>query len=118
MAVFGISFCFFLALALNDRFYLSLHSHLSRVLNSTNSLAAALPLGWIFEPPTPTWRRALETRTYYFLYQWTWYEWLGALAPLFLFWLLFRYALNAATVSWPVSHLLFCSMARFNNWSR
>ncbi len=92
MAVFGISFCFFLALALNDRFYLGLRSHLSQVLNSTNALAAALPLGWIFEPGTPAWRRALETRTYYFLYHWTWYEWLGALAPLFLFWLLFRYA--------------------------
>jgi hypothetical protein len=94
MAVFGISFCFFLTLALNDRFYLWLRSHLSRVLNSPNSLAAALPLGWIFEPPTPTWRRALETRTYYFLYQWTWYEWLGTLAPLLLFWLLFRYAVK------------------------
>jgi hypothetical protein len=94
MAVFGFSFCFFLALALNDRFYQSLCSHLSRVLNSSGSLAAALPLGWIFEPPTPAWRRALGTRTYYFLYQWTWYEWLGALAPLVLFWLLFRYALR------------------------
>jgi hypothetical protein len=92
MAVFGISFCFFLALALNDRFYVGLRSHLSGILNSSNSLSAALPLGWIFEPPTPTWRRALETRTYYFLYQWTWYEWLGTLAPLLLFWLLFRYA--------------------------
>jgi hypothetical protein len=92
MAVFGISFCFFLVLGLNGRFYLSLGSHLSRPLNSSNSLAAALPLGWIFEPPTPTWRRALGTRTYYFLSQWTWYEWLGALAPLLLFWLLFRYA--------------------------
>ena len=54
MAVFGISFCFFLALVLNDRFYLSLRSHLSRVPNSSTPLAAALPLGWIFEPPTPT----------------------------------------------------------------
>ncbi len=94
MAVFGISFCFFLALALNDRFYQSLCSQFSHVLKSSNSLAAAVPLGWIFEPPTPTWRRALETRTYYFLYQWTWYEWLGALAPLFLFWLLFRHAVK------------------------
>ena len=94
MAVFGISFCCFLAVALNDRFYVGLRSHLSRILNSSNSLAAALPLAWIFEPPTPTWRRALGTRTYYFLYQWTGYEWLGALAPLLLFWLLLRYALK------------------------
>lgn len=92
MAVFGISFCFFLVVVLNDRYYLSLRSHLSRVPSSSTSLAAALPLGWIFEAPTPTWRRALGTRTYYFLYQWTWYEWLGALAPLLVFWLLFRYA--------------------------
>ena len=36
----------------------------------------------------------METRTYYFLYQWAWYEWLGALAPIFLFWLLWRVALK------------------------
>jgi hypothetical protein len=94
MAVFGISFCFFLALSLNDRFYMSLGSHSSRVLKASNSLAAGLPLSWVFESPTPTWRRALGTRRYYFLYHWTWYEWLGALAPLLLFWLLFRYALK------------------------
>jgi hypothetical protein len=92
MAVLGISFGLFLALALNDRFYLSVRSRLSRVLHSSNSIAAAIPLGWIFEPPSAAWRRALETRTYYFLYHWTSYEWLGVLAPLFLFWLLFRYA--------------------------
>ena len=40
----------------------------------------------------PGWRKALDTRTYYFLYKWTWYEWLGALAPLVLFWLLWRFA--------------------------
>ena len=50
------------------------------------------PLGWVFEPQSPTWRTALDTRTYYFLYKWHWYEWLGALAPLFLFWLLWRVA--------------------------
>ena len=50
--------------------------------------------GWIFEPPTAAWRRALGTRTYYFLYKWAWYEWLGAIAPLALFWFLRRYALR------------------------
>jgi hypothetical protein len=92
MAVFGISFCFFLALGMNDRFYLSLH--LSSPVRPSGFLAAALPVGWIFEPPTPAWRRALQTRTYYFLYQWRWYEWLGALAPFALFWLLFRYSVK------------------------
>jgi hypothetical protein len=59
-----------------------------------DSLAAAVPLGWIFESPTPVWRKALATRSYFFVYQWTWYEWLGAIAPLFLFWLLWRIALR------------------------
>jgi hypothetical protein len=94
MAAFGFSFCLFLALVLNDRFYLGLRSFLSRSSKYSRSRAAALPLSWIFEPPTPAWRRALETRTYYFLFQWTWYEWLGALAPLFLFWLLCQYSLK------------------------
>jgi hypothetical protein len=57
-----------------------------------DSLTSAVPLGWMFEPASPTWRQALATRGYYFLYRWTWYEWLGALAPLFLFWLLWRVA--------------------------
>ena len=32
--------------------------------------------------PIPLWKKALDTRTYYYLYKWHWYEWLGALAPL------------------------------------
>jgi hypothetical protein len=94
MAAFGFSFCFFLALTLSDSFYRRWSAHFSKQQFSSNSLAATVPLGWIFEPPTPAWRRALETRTYYFLYQWTWYEWLGALAPIALFWFLRRYALR------------------------
>ena len=85
MAAFGISFCFFLSLAQMNSISLWLRS-------PGRSLAAALPLGWIFQPPSPTWHRALQTRRYYFLYQWTWYEWLGAIAPLVLFWLLTRIA--------------------------
>jgi hypothetical protein len=55
-------------------------------------LLAGAPLSWIFESPTTDWRRALSTRTYYFLYKWTWYEWLGAIGPLVLFWVLWRWA--------------------------
>jgi hypothetical protein len=85
MAVLGISFCLFLTAATLEPVHVWLRS-------LRDSLAAAVPLGWIFEPPTPVWRKALETRSYFFLYRWTWYEWLGALAPLFLFWLLWRIA--------------------------
>jgi hypothetical protein len=90
MAAAGLSFCFFLALALSD----SVHDRI-RSFRETRRVpaivAAALPL-WIFEKPSPLWQKALNSRTYYFLYKWTWYEWLGALAPLFLFWLLWRKA--------------------------
>jgi hypothetical protein len=86
MAAMGVSFCFFLTLTLMEPVHVWLRSR------SNSIAAAAVPLGWIFEPPSPTWREALQTRTYYFIYKWTWYEWLGALAPLLLFWLLHRLA--------------------------
>jgi len=85
MAALGISFCFFLTMALQEPAYVWL-----RALR--RSPAALIPLGWLFEPPTPGWRKALETRTYCYLYRWTWYEWLGVVGPLFLFWLLWRVA--------------------------
>ena len=85
MAAMGISFCFFLTLALQEPVYVWL-----RTLR--RSPAAVAPLGWIFEPPSRLWHKALNTRTYFFLSKWTWYEWLGAIAPLFLFWLLWRVA--------------------------
>jgi len=85
MGVMGISFCVCLTLAQMEPVHVWLRSLRS-------SLAAAVPLGWILESPTPIWRKALATRPYMFLYRWTWYEWLGALAPIALFWLLWRVA--------------------------
>jgi hypothetical protein len=90
MAAAGVSFCLFLALASSDTLHNRFEArHKSRKVPVT--VAAALPL-WIFEKPSPLWEKALLSRTYYFLYKWAWYEWLGALAPLFLFWLLWRKA--------------------------
>jgi hypothetical protein len=85
MAMLGVSFCCALTLALLDPLPFRLRA-------AQGSLAAAAPLGWVFAGPSTPWREALNTRTYYYLYRWTWYEWLGALAPLFLFWLLARVA--------------------------
>ncbi len=91
MAAFGISFCIFLVFVPRDGVYCRLTAFAHRKAISP-AVFAAFPLGWIFEPPTPAWRRAIDTRTYYFLYHWTWYEWLGAIGPLVLFWLLWHYA--------------------------
>lgn len=88
MALLGISFCFFLTMALLEPVQAWLRS-------LRDALASAVPLGWVFESPTASWRRALETRSYYFLSRWTWYEWLGALGPLVLFWMLWRLALKS-----------------------
>ena len=85
MAALGISFCLFLTVVQMGRLH-------ERVSEWKTSMAAIMPLGWIFEPGNPGWRKALDTRTYETLYKWTWYEWLGALAPLVLFWLLWRFA--------------------------
>ncbi len=85
MAVFGLSFCAFLTLATFDPLPVPL-----RALRSASF--AILPLRWVFEPAHPAWRKAVETRHYFYLYKWTWYEWLGALAPLVLFALLWSFA--------------------------
>lgn len=82
MAAMGISFCIFLTAALSRTLPARLRS----------SAAGALPLAWVLEPPNAGWRRALDAHTYYYLYRWQWYEWLGALAPLALFCLLWRVA--------------------------
>jgi hypothetical protein len=87
MSVLGVSFCGFLALALLEPVPFRL-----RALE--NSVASGVPLGWVFAQPTAAWREALMTRSYYFLYRWTWYEWLGALAPLVLFGMLWQIALR------------------------
>lgn len=95
MGALGLSFCFFLTLALMGT---SAAPAMSRLRTAGGAAAAFVPMGWIFEPPSPSWRMALETRGYYFLSRWTWYEWLGALAPLLIFWGLWRFAYRRGEV--------------------
>ena len=90
MAAMGISFCIILAVTLTD--FDRRRFDFRRSGGWRNSTAALMPLGWVFDAANPSWRKALATRTYYDLYRWSWYEWLGALAPLFLFWVLWRVA--------------------------
>jgi hypothetical protein len=84
MASFGASFCLFLGWVQTGW----ARSHL-RIQH--RGMLAAFPLAWVFDQPTTDWRRALETRTYYFLSRWTWYEWLGAIGPLVIFALLWMW---------------------------
>jgi hypothetical protein len=100
MAAFGFSFCAFLTLALLDAVHarvLSLHARTLSLMERPGlawrgKAAALIPLAWLFQPANPAWVKALDTRVYCHLAQWTWYEWLGALAPLVFFGLLWRLA--------------------------
>ena len=94
MTAMGISFCIFLVLTTLDQTPAWLQRWRNTESGTGNGFGAAtfFPLGWVFASPTPTWLKALNARNYLFLYRWQWYEWLGALAPLLLFWLLWRFA--------------------------
>src|SRR4029077_1152603 len=62
----------------------------------TAASAIAVPL---FPKVTPAYREVLQTRPYFFLTNWAWYEWLGLLAPFVLLawmaWLGRRHSLGA-----------------------
>jgi hypothetical protein len=76
MAAFGLSLCFFLAAP---------WPRMKDAAGAVPMLALlVIPMGWIFEPTSPAWRAAVNTRSYYFLTRWEWYEWLGAIAPIFI----------------------------------
>jgi len=48
--------------------------------------AAIFPIADVLSTPSHAYQQAVNTRPYFFLLRWEWYEWLGAIAPLFLFW--------------------------------
>lgn len=88
MAILGISFCCVLTLTTSEKLGVQLQTLRARMLHWRTAPALAfIPFGWIFAPPSPTWLEALRSRHWFRLYQWEWYEWLGAIAPLLLFYL-------------------------------
>jgi hypothetical protein len=101
MAAFGISFCTFLFFALR-------RSAVQRHVSVAAGVAALMPLGWIFQPTSDSWRQAAASRSFYHLANWAWYEWLGVLAPLLLiysvlhFWKLRRENTNEETDLYPL----------------
>jgi hypothetical protein len=88
MGLLGVSYCVILWMG---------GMRIERLVQKPVMAAAAfglVPL-WIFEGPSAAWKTALNTRTYYFLGRWTWYEWLGVIAPIFILWLMARWARRA-----------------------
>jgi hypothetical protein len=73
------------------------------------SAALGLPFGF-FPPVTAAYREVLETRSYFFLLRWAWYEWLGLAAPMALVWWFHRLARQQAL---PVLALLCRALLGF-----
>jgi hypothetical protein len=73
MAAFGIAYLILLVLPLGRLFPLRI------------GMSAALQLP-IITRPNAAWREAALTRSYFFLWQWAWYEWVGIFAPMVLLW--------------------------------
>ena len=88
MGAMGLSFCCVLSLTQFEPLQHQFRVWRTRRLDNLATPAiAAIPFAWLFDPPSPTWLEALHSRHWFRLYEWAWYEWLGAIAPLALFWL-------------------------------
>jgi hypothetical protein len=95
MGAFGLSFCLCLALVHSEALHLRITRFTrTRTPASTLPALATVPLCWLLKPPPAGWVDAMRPRHCFWLYQWTWYEGLGAIAPLLLFWMLMRWARN------------------------
>ncbi len=78
MVVFGATYALF---------YLVLSYSKVRVKSAEPAVievAGLIPFG-LFPPATEAYRQALNSRPYFFLLRWQWYEWLGIFGPLALF---------------------------------
>ena len=79
MASFAIAFCVWL---------IGMDRYQPRLLG----FAAALPFGITLDPPPPAYHEAAIRQPSHFILRWEWYEWLGILGPLILFWWFARVA--------------------------
>jgi hypothetical protein len=81
MASFAIAFCVWLMVL--DRY----RPHLLGF-----GLAAALPFGITLDPPPAAYHQIALRQPYFYLQRWQWYEWLGLIGPVMLFWMLASFA--------------------------
>ncbi len=79
MASFAIAFCAWLFI---------LRRYRPRALG----FAALLPFGLTLDPPPAAYHEVARRQPYFYIQRWEWYEWLGVIGPLLLFWWLARFA--------------------------
>jgi len=85
MAVFGMSYVAVL-------FFLRARQQESSVVLAYQLLPAPFLASDLLSSPSSPYEKAVVTRSYFFLLQWQWYEWLGALAPFLVLWMIGRLA--------------------------
>src|SRR5207244_2087721 len=56
------------------------------------AIGAAFPVLNLLPVASHAYQQAVETRSYFFILRWQWYEWVGAVAPLLLLWLIGRWS--------------------------
>ena len=89
MAAFAFSFCFLLVIA--EKF--EKRTAASSSTNALAGLAIVLPFGISLDPPTsPAYHAAAMRHEFHYIQLWHWYEQLGILAPVVLFWWFARIA--------------------------
>jgi hypothetical protein len=79
MAAFAILFCVWLAL-------------LDRFKPSWLGFAALLPFGITLDPPPKAYHEVALLQPSHYILRWEWYEWLGLIGPVLLFWWMARLA--------------------------
>ena len=73
MSSFAIAFCVWLVI-------------LNRFQPRALGFAALLPFGLTLDPPPPEYHQVALRHNAHYLVRWTWYEWLGLIGPIILFW--------------------------------
>jgi hypothetical protein len=75
MATFALSFCVLLVVFIKYE-------------QKLPAFALLFPLAELFAPSSPAYHHAARFHGFHYITNWQWYEWLGILAPLAIFWLL------------------------------
>ena len=91
MGSFGVSFCFFLTLTFSDAVREQVRFWRMRLVPQS-AAAAVIPFAWVFNKPSQPYLDAVSGRHCYYLFSWSWYEWLGAVGPILIFWVIARVA--------------------------
>ena len=62
------------------------------------AFALLFPLAKFFAPSTPAYHEAARFHGFHYITNWAWYEWIGILAPVTIFWFMGRVASRRSLV--------------------